>query len=56
MDAILILVGIKMLLIDIWKVPITWSPAAIAACLVVAVAASLHATRPSKTRERQKIP
>jgi tellurite resistance protein TerC len=49
---ILILVGIKMLLIDIWKVPIAVSLAAIAACLVVAVTTSLHATRPTKTRSR----
>jgi tellurite resistance protein TerC len=47
--AILILVGTKMLLIDIWKVPIGVSLAAIAACLIVAVTASLHATRPTKT-------
>ena len=47
--AILILVGAKMLLIDIWKVPIGVSLAAIAACLIVAVTASLHATRPTKT-------
>ena len=50
--AILILVGAKMLLIDIWKVPIGVSLAAIAACLVVAVTASLHATRPTKTSSR----
>ncbi len=50
--AILILVGIKMLLIDIWKVPIALSLAAIAACLIVAVTASLHATRPTKTSSR----
>jgi len=53
--AILILVGIKMLLIDIWKVPIALSLAAIAACLIVAVVASLHATRPTKTRGHQEI-
>jgi len=50
--AILILVGAKMLLIDIWKVPIGVSLAAIAACLIVAVTASLHATRPTKTSSR----
>ena len=48
--AILIVVGAKMLLIDTWKVPIALSLAAIAACLVVSVTASLHATRPAKTR------
>lgn len=50
--AILILVGAKMLLIDIWKVPIGLSLAVIAACLIVAVTASLHATRPIKTNSR----
>lgn len=50
--AILILVGIKMLLIDIWKVPIGLSLAAIAACLVVAVTASLRATRPTPASRR----
>ena len=50
--AILILVGAKMLLIDIWKVPIGVSLAVIAACLIVAVTASLHATRPTKTGSR----
>jgi tellurite resistance protein TerC len=50
--AILILVGTKMLLIDIWKVPIAWSLAAIAACLIVAVTASLHATRPTRASSR----
>ncbi|MEO8519575.1 MAG: TerC family protein [Dermatophilaceae bacterium] len=50
--AILIVVGIKMLLIDIWKVPIAVSLAAIAACLVVSVTASLHATRPTKAISR----
>ena len=38
--AILILVGIKMLLIDIWKVPIALSLAAIATCLIVAMLTS----------------
>ena len=50
--AILILVGIKMLLIDIWKVPIGLSLAAIAACLVVAVTASLRATGPTPASRR----
>lgn len=50
--AILILVGIKMLLIDIWKVPIGLSLAAIAACLVFAVTASLRATRQTPASRR----
>ena len=44
-----------MLLIDIWKVPIGLSLAAIAACLVVAVTASLHATRPVTKSGHQEI-
>ena len=43
--AILVLVGVKMLLLDVWKVPIWLSLAAIATCLAVAVTASLRATR-----------
>jgi len=50
--AILIMVGIKMLLIDIWKVPIALSLAAIAACLIIAVTASFHATSATKTSNR----
>jgi tellurite resistance protein TerC len=50
--AILILVGAKMMLIDIWKVPIGVSLAAIAACLIVAVTASLHATSPTRAGSR----
>ena len=43
--AILVLVGVKMLLLDVWKVPIWLSLTAIATCLTVAVVASLRATR-----------
>ncbi|TIC80450.1 TerC family protein [Nocardioides sp. GY 10113] len=43
--AILVFVGVKMLLLDVYKIPIWLSLAVIAACLVVAVAASLRATR-----------
>jgi tellurite resistance protein TerC len=43
--AILVFVGAKMLLIDVWKVPIGLSLAVIATCLTVAVVASLRATR-----------
>ena len=43
--AILVFVGIKMLLLDVWKVPIWLSLAVIATCVTVAVVASLRATR-----------
>lgn len=43
---ILVLVGVKMLLLDVYKVPIWLSLAAIAATLTVAVVASLRATAP----------
>lgn len=43
--AILVFVGIKMLLLDVYKMPIWLSLGVIATCLTVAVVASLHATR-----------
>lgn len=43
--AILVFVGLKMLLLDVWKVPIWLSLAVIATCVTVAVVASLRATR-----------
>ncbi|KRF04097.1 tellurium resistance protein TerC [Nocardioides sp. Soil777] len=43
--AILVFVGIKMLLLDIYKVPIWLSLSVIASCITVAVIASLRATR-----------
>ena len=43
--AILIFVGIKMLLLDVYKIPIWLSLSVITACLTVAVVASLRATR-----------
>jgi tellurite resistance protein TerC len=43
--AILIFVGVKMLLLDVWKVPIWLSLAVIATSISVAVALSLRATR-----------
>ncbi len=52
--AILVFVGIKMLLLDVWKVPIWLSLTAIATSITVAVVASLRATRPSAaTQERE---
>ncbi|GAB2870329.1 TerC family protein [Nocardioides pacificus] len=42
--AILVFVGIKMLLLDVYKIPIWLSLSVIATCLVVAVVASLRAT------------
>jgi tellurite resistance protein TerC len=43
--AILVLVGVKMLLLDLWKVPIWLSLTGIASILAVAVGLSLRATR-----------
>ena len=43
--AILVVVGVKMLLLDVYKVPITASLAVIAAILTVSVVTSLRATR-----------
>jgi tellurite resistance protein TerC len=43
--AILVFVGVKMLLLDVWKVPIWLSLTVIATCITVAVVASLRATR-----------
>jgi tellurite resistance protein TerC len=45
--AILVFVGVKMLLLDVWKVPIALSLTVIAICITVAVVASLRATRDS---------
>ena len=46
--AILVLVGVKMLLLDVWKVPTWLSLAGIALCLTVSIGASLYVTRPSR--------
>ena len=43
--AILVFVGVKMLLLDVWKVPIWLSLTVIAASVTIAVVASLRATR-----------
>ena len=43
--AILVFVGVKMLLLDVYKVPIWLSLTVIASCITVAVVASLRATR-----------
>lgn len=45
LSAILVFVGVKMLLLDVWKVPIWLSLVVISTCLTVAVVASLRATR-----------
>ena len=42
--AILVFVGVKMLLLDVWKAPIWLSLTVIATCITVAVVASLRAT------------
>jgi tellurite resistance protein TerC len=43
--AVLVFVGTKMLLVDLWKVPTWLSLGVIATCLTVVVVASLRATR-----------
>jgi len=43
--AILVFVGVKMLLLDVVKVPIAVSLAVIGTCVTVSVVASLRATR-----------
>jgi len=47
---ILVFVGIKMLLLDVYKIPIWLSLVVIATTLTVAVVASLRATRPSPSQ------
>jgi tellurite resistance protein TerC len=49
LSAILVFVGAKMLLLDVYKIPIVVSLIVIATCLAVAVVASLHATRTGGT-------
>jgi len=49
--AILVFVGIKMVIVDIWHVPTTLSLAVIAVVLALSVALSLRATRPSSEPE-----
>ena len=50
--AILVFVGAKMLLLDVYKVPIGLSLAAIAAALTISVVASLRATRDEPARRK----
>jgi tellurite resistance protein TerC len=55
--AILVFVGVKMLLLDVWKVPIWLSLAVIAVSLAVSVAWSLRATRGSaEVSTREAVP
>ncbi|CAA9347124.1 MAG: Integral membrane protein TerC [uncultured Nocardioidaceae bacterium] len=54
--AILMFVGVKMLLLDVWKVPIWLSLTVIAACITVAVVASLRATRRPPSTPRSGPP
>jgi tellurite resistance protein TerC len=55
--AILVFVGVKMLLLDVWKVPIWLSLAVIAVSLAVSVAWSLRATRGSvEVSAREGVP
>lgn len=50
--AILVLVGVKMLLLDVWKVPIWLSLTGIATILAVAIGLSLQATRHRSGEDR----
>jgi tellurite resistance protein TerC len=57
LSAILVFVGVKMLLLDVYKVPIGLSLAVIATLITVSVAASLRATRgtdPQSDRESDR--
>ena len=54
--AILVFVGIKMLLLDVWKVPIWLSLTVIATSITIAVVASLRATRDEATVTRDSGP
>ena len=57
--AILVFVGTKMLLLDVYKVPTSFSLAVIALCITVAVVASLRATRDgadTSTDDKELVP
>ena len=56
LSAILVFVGVKMLLLDVWKVPIWLSLTVIATCITVAVVASLRATRDQAPASRGSEP
>lgn len=49
---IVTLVGVKMLIMDLYKVPILWMLAAVAAVLLTSIAASLLVPRPGSSEER----
>ena len=53
--AILVLVGVKMLLLDVWKVPIWLSLTLIATILAAAVVLSLRATRRGAGEGREPV-
>ena len=52
---VLTFVGVKMLLIDIYKIPVAVSLAVIASVLTVSIVASLIKTRRERVRERAKL-
>ncbi len=56
LSAILVLVGVKMLIADLWHVPIALSLAVIALVLAVSVAVSLRATRASVLSPEEVLP
>ena len=51
---IVTLVGIKMLIIDLYKIPILWTLATVAAVLGIAIAASLVAPKAHSPAEESK--
>ncbi len=51
---VLVFVGVKMLLSDVWHIPIALSLVFIATTITVAVLASLRATRPDEELERER--
>ena len=51
---IVTLVGVKMLTLDLYKVPILWMLAAVAAVLLISIAASLMLPRPASAAEQPR--
>ncbi|MDH4115693.1 MAG: hypothetical protein OEU89_09475, partial [Burkholderiaceae bacterium] len=51
---IVALVGVKMLIIDLYKVPVLWMLATVAAVLLISVAASLMMPRPASAARKTR--
>jgi tellurite resistance protein TerC len=54
--AVLVFVGAKMLLADVFEIPIWLSLTAIAAMILISIVASLRATAPAPTEEPAEVP